>query len=145
MKTDGKPFSCNIAFERERDAYTSALNDYTLIMNGCLIYKEDEIRGEGVEGMQFGSRVYVVSDGTLRSDRKTIDVENATYFTIYAAFATNYNVNKFDNDETISYRKKLINDINTVKDIDYDTLKREHIKEHKNFLSKKKLINNNGE
>ncbi len=134
MITDGNPFSCKITFERGQDAYTSALNNNTLVMNGYIVHKEHELYGEGVEGMQFGSRIYVVSDGILTSDKTSIFIENATNFTIYGAFATNYNVNKFDIDETISYRKKLISSINAIKDIDYDTLKKEHIREHKKWF-----------
>ncbi len=134
MVTEGTPFSCKIMFQREQDAYTSALNHHTLVMNGCIVHKEHELYGEGIEGMQFGARIYVVSDGVLTSDKTSISIENATNVTIYGAFATNYNVNQFDNDETISYRKKLIADINAVKEIDYDTLKQEHIKEHKKWF-----------
>ncbi len=134
MVTDGTPFSCNITFQRGQDAYTSALNDNTLVMNGCIVHKEHELYGEGVEGMQFGARIYVVSDGSLTSDKTSISIENATNFTIYGAFATNYNVNKFDIDETILYRKKLAADINAVKDMDYDIVKQKHIKEHKKWF-----------
>lgn len=134
MSTDGAPFSCRITMQRGQDAYTSALNDDTLLMNGCVIFKGDEIHGEGVEGMQFGSRVYVVSDGKQTADKSSIQIENATQFTIYGAFATNYNVNIFDNDETIPYRKKLLASINAVKDVDYGALKQEHIAEHKRWF-----------
>ena len=134
MAADGEPFSCKITLLRGQDAYTSALNDSTLLMNGCIVFKESEGYGEGVEGMQFGSRIHVVSDGTLKSDKTNIYIENATHFTIYGAFATNYNVNTFDNDETISYRKKLIADINAVKNVDYEELKQEHIAEHKKWF-----------
>ncbi len=134
MSTDGTPFSCSIAFQRAQDAYTSALNDSTLIMNGCLVFKESEQYGEGVEGMQFGARIHVVSDGILRSDKTTLYLENATSVTIYGAFATNYNVNKFDNDEMISYRKKLIADLDAVKAVNYEVLKQEHIVDHKKWF-----------
>lgn len=133
MVTEGKPFSCSINMQRSQDAYTAALNDDTLVMNGCLVFKEGKMYGEGVEGMQFGSRVHVVTDGKLSSDKTTIYIENATQFTVYGAYATNYNVNKFDNDETINYRKKLIADIDAVKDVDYDALKKEHIADHKKW------------
>lgn len=134
MSTDGKPFSCSINMERSQDAYTAALNDYTLVMNGCIVFKECEMKGEGVEGMQFGSRVYVKTDGKLSSNKTTIFVEDATQVTVYGAYATNYNVNTFDNDEAISYRKKLIADIDAVKDVDYDVIKQEHIAEHKKWF-----------
>lgn len=134
MSTDGAPFSCSITMQRAQDAYTCALNDYTLLMNGRITFKEDEIYGEGVEGMQFGARIHVMSDGSVTSEKSSINVENATQFTIYGAFATNYNVEKFDNDENIDYRAKLIAAINAAKDVDYEILKQEHITDHKKWF-----------
>ena len=134
MATNNKPFSCKVTMQRGQDAFTSALNDDTLVLNGQVVYKTDIDHGEGGEGMKFGARVHVVSDGELTSDKHTISVVNATQITVYGTFATNYNVEKYDIDENIDYKARLVETMNRISRVDYETLKQKHIADHSKWF-----------
>lgn len=136
VQTDDKPFCCNVTMKREQDARTSVIDDSTLFVDGKIIYKSDPMYGEGGEGMSFGARVCVVSDGEIKSGESCLNVKNATYVIIYGAFATNYNVLQYDIDETIDYKKKLIETTERIKKADYEEIKAKHIKSHKALFDK---------
>ena len=135
VKTDGKPFSCNVTMKRKQDSYTGCINNDTVIMNGRTTYATHHHTGEGGEGLSFGSKLRVVSDGALSDDKTNITVCDATYVIVYGAFATNYNVNKFDVDESIDYRVLLNECIEKTASKDYEQIKKEHIENHKKWFS----------
>ena len=120
--TGDKAFSCKLTMERKQDAFTSVLGDDTLVINGTVTFAENVVGygqnnghyGPGGEGMSFGARLYVDTDGTTYYDKTSLSVKNATYVTVYGAFATNYNVDKFDIDDSIDYKAKLKADIQRV-------------------------------
>lgn len=134
--TNGLPFSCDVTIKRGQDAYTSSLDDHTLLMNGQLVFQEEKKYGAGGEGMSFGARIYVDSDGKVTASKSSISVKNATFVTVFGAFATNYNVELFDIDESIPYKKKLQETIEKVKAADYEKIKQEHIRSHKKQFEK---------
>ena len=136
MSAGGKRFSCNVTMKREQDSYTSVIDDNNIVLNGRIICKSHPGYGDGFEGMAFGSRIHIVSDGVQSSDKHSVTVTDASYVTVYAAFATNYNVMTFDIDETINYKARLIKTIDDIKDVDYDALKKEHIESHKKWFEK---------
>ncbi len=139
LKNDGKPFSCKITMKRKQDAYTAALSDDTLIVNGRVTYAKDPVYGEGGEGMSFGAKLKVKTDGTLSYEHDSITVLDGTCITIYGSFATNYNVEKFDIDESIDYRKKNDECIERVCNESYDEVKAKHIETHKKWFDKVKF------
>ena len=98
------PFSANVTFKRKQDAFTGAITNDTLIMNGQIIFSEDPSYGDGGEGMSFGAMMKVKTDGVLKENHDIIEVKDATYIVLYNAFATNYNVQTYNFDESISYR-----------------------------------------
>ena len=83
------PFSCTVTMKRGQDAYTAAIASDTLVLNGRTTYAPDPQYGDGGEGMSFGGRIKVISDGTLQERHDHIAVTDATYLTIYGVFATN--------------------------------------------------------
>lgn len=101
------PFDCYVTMERGQDAYTSALRNNLLFMNGRVTYYDEDMYGEGGEGMSFGANIFVRSDGKLLNDKKHIIVHDATWVIVYGVFETNYNVEKYDIDESIDYRAVL--------------------------------------
>ena len=135
MTTDGK-FSCSITMKRAQDAFTSVIDSSTLVLNGRIVCQTDEEHGEGFEGMSFGAKLYVKSDGILSFDKTHIFVKDATTFTVYGAFATNYDVEKFDFDDSIDYRKKLSDTVNVVKNVAFDDVKKTHVTDHKKRFDK---------
>ncbi len=139
VSTNNKIFSCDITMERKQDAYTSAINNNTLVLNGQVVYCDDAAYGKGDEGMKFASLIHIVSDGIQTANKSSITVDDATYVIIYASFATNYNVVKYDIDESIDYKKKNRDIINTIKDIPYEEIKETHIKDHKERFDKVKF------
>ncbi len=129
--TASAPFDCHVTMERTQDAYTSALRNNLLFMNGRITYYDEECYGEGGEGMSFGANIFVRTDGKLLNDKKHIIVHDATWVIVYGVFETNYNVEKYDIDETIDYRAVLRQKLERVKNADYETVKAEHIAAHK--------------
>lgn len=139
VSTNNKIFSCDITMKRAQDAYTSTMNENTLLLNGQIIYADSDMRGDGGEGMKFAANLHIVTDGIKTAKKDSIYVDDATYVIIYASFSTNYNVLKYDIDESIDYKKKNRDIINTVKDIPYDEIKEKHINDHKEKFDKVKF------
>ena len=134
VETDGKPFSCNVSIKRKRDAYSACIEDDTIIMNGRITYATHHYYGEGGEGMSFGARLKIKTDGELSHDHSTIIVADATYLIIYSAFETNYEAEKFDIDEAIDFKAKLNETIEKLYNADYEEIKEKHIRSHKEWF-----------
>ncbi len=134
VSSDGRPFSCNVTMARKQDAYTACIDNDTVIMNGRVTSVTNPWNGEGGENMSFGSKMRVITDGQLNAEHSCVNVTDATYIIIYSAFATNYNVEKFDIDETIDYRAKLEDCIQKICKASYDDIRAEHIKTHKEWF-----------
>ena len=146
MKTDEtSPFSCAVSMERGQDAYTSVINDTTLVMKGRVTYRTEEKYGEGAEGMCFASKICINTDGACVADKNKIHIKDATTIVIYAAFATNYNIEKFDIDEKINYEEIVDKFIKSALVDDYDNIKNEHIKAHKEMYDRVSLSINDSE
>ena len=139
VESDNKPFSCNVSIKRKQDAYSSCLNDDTIIMNGRVTYATHHYYGEGGEGMSFGAKLQIKTDGELSHDHSTITVTDATYIFVYSAFETNYDVNKFDIDESIDIKLKLNKTIENLINADYEKIKEAHVLAHKKWFSNVEL------
>ena len=135
VEADGKPFSCNVSIKRKQDAYSACIEDDTIIMNGRITYATHHYYGEGGEGMSFGARLKIKTDGELSHDHSTITVADATYLIVYSAFETNYDADKFDIDETIDYKAELNETIEVLYNADYEEIKEKHISAHKEWFS----------
>ncbi len=136
LKSDGRPFSCNITVKRKRDAYSACIDSSTVIMNGRVISTESTNYGEGVEGLSFGAKLKIESDGKLSASHDSVTVTDGTYVIIYGAFATNYDINSFDVDNSADYREKLNACIGKIAASSYDEIKKQHIETHKKWFDK---------
>ncbi len=136
LKNDGHPFSCKVTIKRKRDAYTACINDSTVVMNGRVTYSTNPHYGEGGEGMSFGAKLRVETDGKLSAEHDYITVTDGTYIIIYGAFATNYDVEKFDIDETVEYRNKLDACFEKISNSSYEEIKSKHIETHKKWFDR---------
>ena len=129
--TSELPVSCTMTMERAQDAYTSALTADTLLLNGRITwFDEPELYGCGGEGISFGARLKIVTDGETEATHSALTVKNATQITLYAAFATNYNVQTFDVDETKDYRKALSACMDRILASSYEEIRARHIADH---------------
>ena len=135
VEADGKPFSCNVSIKRKQDAYSACIEDDTIIMNGRITYATHHYYGEGGEGMSFGAKLKIKTDGELSHDHSTITVADATYLIVYSAFETNYDADKFDIDESIDFKTKLNVTIEALYNADYEEVKEKHISAHKEWFS----------
>ena len=135
ISKNGK-FSCDVTMERGQDASTSVLNKNTILLNGQIVCQTHERYGDGFLGMRFGAHIHISSDGKVTYNKTHICIEDATYITIYAAFATNYNIKTFSFDDSIDYHKRLTDTINTVTAADFDDIRAEHISSHKKYYDK---------
>lgn len=129
VEAEGAPFSCDVTMKRKQDAYTAAVARDTLVMNGRVTYTPDPQYGEGGEGMSFGARIKVISDGEMREHHDSLSVANATYVEIHGAFATNYNVQAFDFDESQDYRASLRSVMERLEETSYAEIKETHLKD----------------
>lgn len=134
--SSGHSFSCNVTMKRKQDAYSACLSENALILNGRIISASSRHYGEGCEGMSFGAKLKVETDGSLAANHDSIAVTDATYIIIYGAFATNYDVEKFDIDETADYREKLDSCLKSIGNSSYEEIKAQHIKSHKKWFDK---------
>ena len=139
IKSDGKPFAANVTMERGQDAFTYAINNKFVYLEGKITYQDDKERGSSGEGIEFGSKIAVVSDGVHSAEKKTIKVNGATCITVFAAFETNYNIEKFDIDSSVDYKANLDKAIEKVLAADYDDIKSEHIAYHKPLFERVKF------
>ena len=134
-----KPFTATVTLKRKRDAYTGAIKPDTIIMNGRIIYETHPNVGEGGEGMAFGGMMKIKTDGKINDLHDRVEIKDATYIILYNAFATNYNVQLFDIDESIDYRKILRKQIARVENVCYDEIKAKHIEDHQKWFSNVKF------
>ena len=131
VSTDSHPFSCSVTINRKQDAYSACIKNDTILMNGRIICNDSELYGEGCEGMSFGSRLRVFTDGNISAEHSKILVDGATYVTIYCAAATNYSIKKFDIDESIDFKAQLIACIEKISATEYSDILTSHIESHK--------------
>lgn len=124
-----RKFSCNVSVFREKDAFCSATDGHNLLMRGQIIFSDPNNKADGGEGLEFGGRFHLVSDGVLSGRDTYVEVKNATYLIIYSAVATNYNVEKYDLDESISYKRITNEIIEKIKDVPYEEIKKRHIED----------------
>ena len=134
--TADQPFSCTITMKRGQDAYTAAIAHDTLVLNGRTTYAPHPHYGEGGEGMSFGARIKVITDGHPEERHDHIAVTDATSITVYGVFATNYNVEIFDIDETRDYRAALTACMDKLTGTDYDKVRSTHLRDHSAWFSR---------
>jgi alpha-L-fucosidase 2 len=130
MTADGAPFTCCVTMERGQDAFTSAIDNHTILLNGQIVCPSHPYYGEGFAGMRFGAHLYVDSDGKMTNSKKSILIENATCLTVYGVFATTYDVDKFDFDNSIDYSGRLSQMLDRIVREDYETIRENHIRSH---------------
>ncbi len=123
-------FPASVTIQRGQDAYTAAFSSDTLFLNGRVTWGDETHFGPRGEGISFGARIKVETDGRAKASHDTIFIENATYITLYAAFATNYNVDLFDIDESIDYRAKLEQTISALEGISFEEVRDRNIRDH---------------
>lgn len=139
VESDNKPFSCNVSIKRKQDAYSSCIENDTIIMNGRVTYCTHQNYGDGGEGISFGAKLRIKTDGELIHDHSSITVTDATYILIFSAFETNYDVTKYDIDENIDFKLKLDKTIENLINADYERIKEAHISSHKKWFSNVEL------
>lgn len=139
IHTDGKPFSCNVSLKRKQDAFSACLNDNTIILNGKVCFATHHYYGEGGEGMSFYGKLKIKTDGKLTVNHSYITVTDGTYLTVFGAFETNYNPEKFDIDESINYKEKATACIEKLYAETYESLKKNHIASHQKWFASNEL------
>ena len=133
---DGRPFSCKVSLKRKRDAYSASLHADEILLNGRINTADSPLYGEGCEGMSFGGKMKIITDGTLTPDHEFITVTDCTYIILYGAFETNYDIEKFDIDETIDYRAKINSCLEKISSYTYEEIKARHIEEHRKWFNR---------
>lgn len=136
LKAEKGVFSCRVSMERGQDAVTTAPDTDTLLLDGQIFCPAHEYYGEEFWGMKFGARLRVLSNGKTAKDKAGITVSDATELIIYASFATTYDIEKFDFDNSIDYQKRNTDTICKALDADYKETRNIHIFDHKTRFDK---------
>lgn len=136
LQNDGRPFSCKVSLKRKRDAYSASLHADEIFLNGRINTADSPLYGEGCEGMSFGGKLKIDTDGTLTPDHEFITVTDCTYIILYGAFETNYDIKKFDIDETIDYRAKINSCLEKISSYTYEEIKARHIEDHRKWFNR---------
>ena len=136
LNTENGCFSCRVSMERGQDAVTTAPDTDTLLLDGQIFCPAHEYYGEEFWGMKFGARLRVLSNGKTAKDTTGITVSDATELIIYASFATTYDIEKFDFDNSIDYQKRNTDTICKALDADYKETRNIHIFDHKTRFDK---------
>ena len=63
-------FSCAVSMERGQDASSSVVDENTILLSGQIICQKHKLYGDGFEGMRFGARIHVESDGAVSYGKK---------------------------------------------------------------------------
>ncbi len=134
-----KAFGCSVTVNRLKDVTTRAEDHETLRMDGQLTYEDNEYRGPGGKGLSFGARLKVLTDGVATADGDKIRIEKATYVTVFAALATNYNIKESDVDESICFEQKLHDQVDEAVKLGFDKILQEHIQDHQAGYDKAEL------
>ncbi len=133
------PFSCRVAYTREKDGVTTALDDATLRCAGQVTFPTTEWHGKGGVGMHFAADVKAISDGDVCADGNTLVVTDATVLTLCAAFATNYDVTRFDIDHTCDPATLAAATLARAVVANYDDVRAAHIAENRTLFSRVQL------
>lgn len=128
--TAEKPFNCTVSMDRMQDSITSATDNSTLMMTGTVTWKDHELCGAAGEGMSFCGCLRMDTDGETIQKENKLSVRNATRLTLYGGFTTNYNIEKFDIDETVDYVGTAVKIAENAQNTGYETLLQQHLSEH---------------
>lgn len=128
------PFDCSVTMKRKQDAHTRCVDPHTVRMEGQITYAAHPEYGEAGTGVSFGSLLYIDTDGIRTPEADRISIQQATYVTVYGAFATNYSLERFDVDESIDYLARLQNHIDRIIAVPYDEVRRTHIATHRKWF-----------
>ncbi len=127
-----KPFSCVIDMSRERDAYTSCIHEDTLVLRGRICWDDDKLASRGIpggEGMSFASNLKAVCDGVVKCVKNRIFVTDATRLVLVGAFRTNYDVEKYDIDESLNLGEIVAENLDRALDAGFDKAFCEHVED----------------
>ena len=83
IRSFGGNLSCKVTFKRGRDAITISPDSKTITLDGQVICPAHEYYGEAFDGMKFGAKIRLFSDGEMRSDGVHVTIKNATDLNIF--------------------------------------------------------------
>ncbi len=130
-----------ISMTRSKDSDTKALDAYTLAMQGQVVDEPKENHGSSGKHMKFASILKVLStDGTTSIEGESIQVKGANEFTIVVSAHTDYNRSELNFDRSINPLALCREDVDRVKGISYENLKKNHVKEHQPVFERMELI-----
>ena len=134
-----KPFSCRVAYTRAKDGNTVALDDATLRCTGQVTFPTTPHHGEGGVGMHFAADLRVTANGTVNADGNTIAVVDATELIVCAAFATNYDVTRFDIDYTRDPARIAAAQLAQATAVSFEDAKAAHVAENRALFARVQL------
>ena len=117
--------------------------EYSNYKNGHVTTDEHGILLKGTvkdNGLKFASYLGIKTDGTVTVQNETLTVTGASYATLYLSAKTNFAQNpKTNYRKDIDLEKTVKGIVEAAKAKDYETLKKDHIKDYQSLFNRVKL------
>lgn len=117
--------------------------EYSNYKNGHVTTDENGILLKGTvkdNGLKFASYLGIKTDGKVTVQNETLTVTGASYATLYLSAKTNFAQNpKTNYRKDIDLEKTVKGIVEAAKAKDYDTLKKDHIKDYQSLFNRVKL------
>ena len=117
--------------------------EYSNYKNGHVITDENGILLKGTvkdNGLKFASYLGIKTDGKVTVQNETLTVTGASYATLYLSAKTNFAQNpKTNYRKDIDLEKTVKGIVEAAKAKDYETLKKDHIKDYQSLFNRVKL------
>ena len=94
----------------------------------------------GERGICFRGAAKVLTDGTMREDRSSLRVEDATWAVVLYSIATNYrSFHRLPDPEDQAHRQAVSADLSAAAEMGWDALLQRHIRDHQSFYNRVSL------
>ena len=117
--------------------------EYSNYKNGHVTTDENGILLKGTvkdNGLKFASYIGIKTDGKVTVQNETLTVTGASYATLYLSAKTNFAQNpKTNYRKDIDLEKTVKGIVEAAKAKDYETLKKDHIKDYQSLFNRVKL------
>ncbi|MEC3908634.1 glycoside hydrolase family 95 protein [Tamlana sp. 2201CG12-4] len=138
---DNAPVNAEISFKREKDIEQvpehNQLHIKGQIFDDINAYDDNKGgSGKGGKHMKFDARIGLSNDQNTTTKGKNMLLSNTNEFTIILSAATDYNINLFNYDRSISPGQITNSAIQAAKKVPYKQAKEEHIHQHSSMYKR---------
>ena len=137
---DGGRINALFELKREKDAIIKVSDDGRIILTGQIRDEDDPQSGPGGNHIRFASEArFNVVKGNLSVDKNALGITDASKITIVLTAATDYNIELLDMDKSIDPPAVCDAILNKIRKLDFNTLVKTHIAEHRMLFDRVSL------